>query len=133
MQNINIEQLLNCKTGGGKAIDVNSLTRKNTFNVQKILKNREKRREKLSDIYIKMYNRCLRKIEIASSQNRTDLIFNVDPSIKDLPEYTPLDCILYIDNELKHLNMNTHIINNNTIFITWYFIEANIAMGNENI
>jgi hypothetical protein len=127
MSEISIQSLFNCKTNNNKTIDIKSITKKDdTFDIRKIILAKEEKRKKLCENYNKFYKQCINKIDIATSLGKSDLLYSVTKRIKDIPEYSSLDCLKYIEKRLSSLYMNTLIINNTTIFITWYYIEANI-------
>lgn len=128
MENLSIQSLFNCKTGNSKVIDIKSIVNNHndSFDVNKIIAAKEERRKKLCNIYEKLYVKSINKIEIANSLGRTDLLYYVPNKVKDIPEYNSKECLSYIDKRIKSIYMDTHIVNNTIIFITWFYIEANI-------
>jgi uncharacterized protein YfcZ (UPF0381/DUF406 family) len=128
MEKLNIQNLFNCQTGNNKTLDVKSIIDKsdNSFNIKKLVESREQRRKKLVDIYRRTYVNCIKKIDVANSINKTDLLYTIAPLIADLPDYDPRECLKYIDDQLKCLYFDTYIVNATTIFITWLYIEVNI-------
>lgn len=130
MDKINIENLFHCKTklvsNSSNILDVNSIVHNNkSFNINDLIETREKKRILLLNNYIKYYDKCLKKIEIANNLDKTDLLYSVDEYILDCPEYKSIDCIKYIKNKLEQDFFDTYIINNNTLFITWLYLEVN--------
>lgn len=128
MENMSIQSLFNCKTGNSKVLDVNSLINKkdDSFDINKIIFAKEERRKKLCSAYDKLYEKCINKIEIANSLGRTDLLYHVPFELKDIPEYSPKECLSHIDKRIKSIYMDSYIVNSSIIFITWFYIEANI-------
>ncbi|AYV75790.1 MAG: hypothetical protein Terrestrivirus3_59 [Terrestrivirus sp.] len=128
MEKLNIQNLFNCQTGNNRTLDVKSIIDKtdDSFDIKKLVESREQRRKKLVDIYRRTYVNCIKKIDVANSINKTDLLYTIAPLIADLPDYDPRECLKYIDDQLKGLYFDTYIVNATTIFITWLYIEVNI-------
>ena len=99
------------------------------FNVGKLIKARKQKRKKLLENYIKLYNNCLTNIEKVNDVNKTDLYFNVPNKIVDCPEYNSNDCIEYIENKLREQFIDTIKINDNTIFVSWLYLELNMEQN----
>jgi len=133
MDKLNIENLFNCKTGHNQVLDVKTLinTHDNSFDIKKLIDTREQKRKKLIDTYIKLYAQCINKITIANSLGKNDLLYSVTTYIKDVPNYKPDECLIYIQERIKSLYMDTYIVNKTTIFITWAYIEANIKLEDD--
>lgn len=126
MEKINIENLLHCKINSTNSLDIESMTkRRKPFDTDSLIKTREIKRKRLLNYYIKFYDNCLKKIEIANNLGKTDLLYCVDTIIYDCPEYRPIDCIKYIKNKLDQDFFDTYIVENKTLFITWIYLEVN--------
>lgn len=132
MDKISIESLFKCKTGNSKILDVKSITKSyhatDEYDVKKLIEIKDNRRKKLVEIHNNMYDRCIKKIHLANSLGRTDLLYTIPFLIRDLPEYNPLECLIYVENRLKSLCFDTYIVNKTTIFITWIYLEANLTI-----
>ena len=128
MEKLSIQSLFHCKTGNSQVLDVNSIIGKKSesFDIKRIIAAKEERRKKLCSTYEKLCEKCMNKVEIANSLGKTDLLYYVPIKIKDVPEYNPKDCLNHIDKRIKSLYMDSHMVNNAIIFITWFYIEANI-------
>lgn len=128
MEKLSIQSLFHCKTGNSQVLDVNSIIGKKdeSFDIKRIIAAKEERRKRLCNTYEKLYEKCVNKIDIANSLGKTDLLYYVPVKIKDVPEYNPKDCLIHIDKRIKSLYMDSHMVNNAIIFITWFYIEANI-------
>lgn len=128
MGDLSIKSLFNCETGSSKVIDVRSIVdrKDKTFDVRKILIAKEEKRRKLCDIYEVYYKKCLNKIDVAITKGKNDLLYFIPYRIDDIPDYNSLECLRYIDKRLRAQYMDTHIYNSCIIFITWFYIEANI-------
>jgi hypothetical protein len=127
MDKINIENLFHCKTHiNTKILDVRAITNnQKIFNTDTLIETREKKRKTLLNYYLKFYDICLKKIEIANNLNKTDLLYTVTEFIPNCPEYKPIDCIEYIKEKLENNFFDTYIVGNKTLFITWLYLEAN--------
>lgn len=127
MDKINIESLFHCKTrSSSRTLDIKAITRsQRPFDTDILIETRERKRVTLLNYYLKFYDTCLKKIEIANNLGKTDLLFTVTESIPNCPEYKPIDCIEYIKKKLDQGFFDTYIVGNRTLFITWIYIEAN--------
>jgi hypothetical protein len=126
MDNFNINNLFNLNIANKNTLDVNTIHQPiQTFNIQTIIKNKEKKRKELLEIYVKYYDNCLKKIEYANHLNKTDLLYSVDAFIPELIEYKSQNCIEYIIKKLKENYFDVCIVDKKTIFITWLYLEIN--------
>lgn len=127
MDKINIENLFHCKThNSSNTLDIKTITQcQRPFDTDILIETREKKRKTLLNYYLKYYDTCLKKIEIANNLGKTDLLFTVTEFIPNCPEYKSKDCLIYIKKKLDQKFFDTYIINNKTLFITWLYIEAN--------
>jgi hypothetical protein len=99
----------------------------NNFNIDCILKSQKEKREKLLSVYNKYYANCIEKIKLVHSANKYDLIFSVPNTlIENISDYYPKYCLDFIESKLKKNLFDTYRINNNTLFITWKYIESSI-------
>jgi hypothetical protein len=128
MDKFNIQSITGKKMGNFDNLTVESLarTRPEENNVESIIEIREKRREKLAVALSHQYDICSQKIFFANHLGRTDLLFSVPEADPDLPTYNSLACLVYVEKRLRDLCYDTYIINKNTIFITWVYIEVNM-------
>jgi hypothetical protein len=96
------------------------------FNSEDLLKTIKKRREKTRAHLVISYNLCCEKIKEADEAGMTDLIFNLPNMIIMSNIYCKnIDIIRYISEKLKKQNLNTYIVSDTKLFITWKFIELN--------
>jgi hypothetical protein len=96
------------------------------FNSDDLLKNIKKKRMNIRNTYVNCYNLCCEKIKEADNLGLTDIIFELPISMFiSNPDCKDREIINYIDNNLKKQRLNTYIIDNRKIFITWKFIELN--------
>jgi hypothetical protein len=127
MNKFNINELFNVNIDqDNKVLDVKSIYQPvRSFNIKMILDNKNRKRKTLLDIYIKLYNICVKKIEIANSLNKSDLLYTVDAFMPNVPEYNSLDCINYIKTKLTEAYFDVCIVDRKTLFITWIYLEIN--------
>lgn len=95
------------------------------FDSDILLKNILTKRENIRKSYVKMFNLCCLKIKMADGLGKTDLIFELPEVIIDFTEISRRGCLQYISNRLRKQHLDTFVINNSKIFITWKFIELN--------
>lgn len=96
------------------------------FNVNELIKVRKQKRKKLLETYMKFYNQSLKDIETANSINKTDIFFKIPDSVYDCNEYKSVECIEFIQKKLCEKLIDTLKIDNNTLFISWFYLELNI-------
>jgi len=128
MDKLSIQNLFKCNTGNNNSITVNTLINKkdDMFDIRKIIKAKEVKRHKIHNTYYKYYENCMKKIEIATTLGKNDLLYHVPSNINNILEYNSNECLAYIEKRIKSLYMDTHIVSPTVIFITWFYIEANI-------
>ena len=137
LHNLTIDNLMpaknNANYSNGK-LDISCISRdkfindvpEKDFNSDILLKNIKKRRTNIRNTYVNSYNLCCEKIKEADDIGLTDIIFELPTAMF----ITNTDCsdvniIKYIDINLRKERLNTYIINNRKIFVTWKFIELN--------
>ena len=101
------------------------------FNSTILLKNIQQKRLKVRAKMVEMFNLCCEKILDADNSGLTDLIFKLPEStFIDFNGCTNIDIINYIAKKLKENRLDILIMNSDTIFITWKFIELNFSSKN---
>jgi hypothetical protein len=112
-------------------LDVNNLysvkDKKNkiNFNIDRLIKLREERKNKILIQYEKIFKMCLNKINLANDMNKTEIVYDVPDGIFGHNDYNPVDCLLYVEEKLKNMFFDTLILNNKTIFISWANLGEN--------
>ena len=148
MSSITIDNLMPTKAGNylknkGK-IDINCISKDKfinnepdiEFNSDVLLKSILQRRQKTRNMMVTSFNLCCDKIQEADLIGLTDLIFELPSTIIMNNIYSKdVEIIRYISSKLQKQGLNTYIIDDKRIFITWKFIELNkeIASGNREI
>lgn len=131
MNKINIENIYRCKTlssNSNNPIDVRTIakqTASKSFQINHLIEKCENKRKTILKHYIDMYEKCIKKIDIANNLNKTDLLYTVKQYIPECPGYRSIDCVEYIRNKLHDNFLDTCRIDDCTIFITWLYIEVN--------
>ena len=115
----------------GKKLDIDTLFKGTPLNnepdisfssdilLDKIKKRRKNKLKKFNE----MLRYCYQRIEETNDNNDTDLIFTVIENIPDCKEYDPKECLEYISFKLRTQDLDTKILSNTSIFITWKYIE----------
>jgi hypothetical protein len=133
MDKINIQTLVPNGTppNTNGNLDINSLVNmtkqsSNDFSPNQLIHTKNKKREKLLEIFTIQYNKCIEKIKLLNSVDKTDLVFSVPYTIPDCSIYTSASCIDFIESKLRFINFDTLKINIYTLFITWKYLELNM-------
>ncbi len=134
MNNINIDNLFP-KRGKtlNRPIDVNNMYYpvKNKkkgyieFNVDQLLYEQDEKKQKIKNEYKSVFNLCLKKIKTANKLNKRDIIYDVPETVLMCPGYNSLDCLLFIEDRLRKLYIDTLIMSLNQIFISWNNVRNN--------
>jgi len=96
------------------------------FNSNILLDNIKKRRIHVRTILINAYNLCYEKILEADKSGLTDMIFLIPYKMQlNSNICTPIHILTYISNALQKELINTYIIDQTHLFITWKFLELN--------
>lgn len=111
--------------------NLNNINWKNKFNSDNLIKAKNVKKEKLIDTYLIYYNRCTERIESANSKDKMDIFFDIPEVIPECPNYNSFECLLFIEKKLRSQKLDTFIMNNKTIFITWKYIEENKTSDND--
>jgi hypothetical protein len=131
---ISIDKLFPSETKSGcrgKKLDVESLfsgTFLNdepeiTFTSDILLKKIKKRRREKLNYFRQMLKYCFKRINATDDDNGTDIIFTVIENIPECKEYDPRSCLEYISIKLREQFIDTVILTDTTMFITWKYLE----------
>jgi hypothetical protein len=102
------------------------------FNSNILLDNIKKRRMNVRTILINAYNLCYEKILEADKSGLTDMIFLIPYKMQlNSNICTPIHILTYISNALQKELINTYIIDQTHLFITWKFLELNKELKNK--
>ena len=96
------------------------------FSIDRLINLREERKKKILEQYDKVFNICLNKINTANNLNKTETIYEVPNGIYGFIDYKPLECVHYIQKKLHDMCLNTLILSENVLYISWTYLEENI-------
>jgi len=97
----------------------NNHNNKPIINMEKIKYAEKNRKKIIFEQYEKLYNSCITKINYANDLHKDNLIFEIPLANWNLSDYNPIECLNFIEYELKKINFETLILNNNSIYISW--------------
>lgn len=115
----------------GKKLDIDTLFKGTPLNNEpdisfnsNILLDKIKQRRKIKlKKFNEMLRYCYQRIEETDNNNDTDLVFSVIENMTDCKEYDPIECLEFISLKLRTQDLDTKILSNTSIFITWKYIE----------
>lgn len=122
-----------------KPIDVYSLFNTNeqkvqnelNFNIDRLVKLREDRKNKIFIQYDKIFGTCLNKITHANNLNKTEVVFDAPEAIYGHRDYNTMACLQYIENKLKDMYLDTIILENKRIYISWLNLGEKLKNKNK--
>lgn len=130
MNNINIENIFGITKPTYKPLDISSLhypiDKKITyvdFSVENLINEDLEKKEKAINEYKKIFNLVLKKIKENNKIGIKDIIYEVPVTIFLVPEYDSYKCLQFIEVRLRKYQLNTLIISDNKIFISWYAVK----------
>lgn len=100
------------------------------FNIDRLVKLREEKKNKIFIQYDKIFNMCLKKINRANDLYKTEVIFDIPEGIYGQNDYNPLQCIEYINKKLHDMCLDTLILNK-SIYISWLNLGENLKKDKE--
>jgi hypothetical protein len=133
---MNIETLMPSKNNNynhSRRLDVNTISYgkqinldpSRDFNSNDLLTGIYERRKKIRNWLVDMYNLCCTRIKDADENGFTDLVFELPELLMDSSLFKEKECIEYISKNLREQNIDTLLLKNNKLFITWKYIELN--------
>lgn len=102
-----------------------------SLQIDNLIKTRRQKRKKLLIEYNKLFSRCIERIETANGLNQTEILFDIPVHILGCNEYVVSECLRFIENKLRSLDIDTLKITNNSLYITWIYIELNRSYKDE--
>jgi len=93
--------------------------------INELINRKKSKRLKIIHKYLEIYEQCIAKIRAISAMGKTDMFFTFPVFIFGFIEYNNDDCCNFLMARLKKLYMDISRINENTLFISWYYIEVN--------
>lgn len=134
MDKININNLFaNAKAGRNGEINVSNMFDYDEdqtlatveLNIDRMLEMKEEKRKLAQSQYYKLFKLCIKKINDAISIGENKIIYEIPYDVPLVTEYSFSECMEYINNKIKKLHMDTIIVSQLSIFISWEFIEEN--------
>ncbi|QKF93940.1 hypothetical protein QKU48_gp0482 [Fadolivirus algeromassiliense] len=141
MDKISINNLFPSTSSDFQPLDVNTLynpqenkiKNKINFNIDRLIKLREERKQKIFVQYEKIFNMCLNKINLANNLNKTEIIYEVPEAAYGYFDYSSQDCLNYIEERLKNMDLDTLLLDPKTIYVSWLNLEENKKRLKEKI
>lgn len=105
----------------------NKIINKTKYNIDKLINTREEREREILIIYDKITGMCLDRIFAVNKIGGTDVIYDIPVSIFNNYnyKYNKMHCLEYLQKKLRNMYMDTLIISNSSIFISWLNIKEN--------
>lgn len=97
------------------------------FDSTKLLNSINDRRKKKRNWLVDMYNQCCVKIKDADDAGLTDIIFTLPEIIVENSSYKHIEAIEYVSKNLRDQKIDTYIIDNRNLFVTWKYLELNLT------
>ena len=97
------------------------------FDSVKLLNSINDRRKKKRNWFVEMYNQCCAKIKDADDTGLTDIIFTLPEIIVENSSYKHIEAIEYVSKNLRDQKIDTYIIDNRSLFVTWKYLELNLT------
>lgn len=89
------------------------------FDVNKLKQEREDIANKIIYQYTKYFNNCLEKIKQINKTNNTSVYYEVPLKLYMQNTYNSIDCLNFIQNKLKLLNIKSEIVSDVKMFVDW--------------
>ena len=116
-----------------RPVDVHSLfnlnkskNKKTAFNLDRLVKLREERKMKVLLQYEKVFNLCLNKINLANNLNKLELAYDIPEAMYGSFEYNSIDCLLYITEKIKKMEIDVIILSESSLYISWVNLGTNL-------
>jgi len=96
------------------------------FDSVKLLDGIHERRIKKRNWLVDTYNQCCTKIKNADDSGITDIVFSLPEIIIEHSSYKHIEALEYISKNLREQKLDTYIIDNRNLFVTWKYLELNL-------
>ena len=98
-----------------------------SLNIERLIHLRDERKNRVLVQYEKTYTSCINKITIANELNKTDITFTAPDTSFGYTDYNVVDCVNYIKTKLDELKLDTMVLSDNTLYISWLNLGKNIG------
>lgn len=95
------------------------------FDADELINENKKKKLEIHKTYRKMLNQCYDDIKYQNSLEKYDTIFSVPEFIFMIPNYNSKECLEYLEKKLRRHYIDTYIISETEIFVSWFNIEKN--------
>lgn len=102
-----------------------------SFNIDRLVKLREEKKNKIFIHYDKIFNMCLNRITRANNLYKTEVLFDIPEGIYGQNDYNPLQCVEHIQKKLNDMGLDTLILNK-SIYISWLNLGDNLKNNKES-
>jgi hypothetical protein len=99
----------------------------NNFDIDSLIETRKMMRITLLKSYSQILDICIQTINHNNNLGKTDTIVDLPLTILGCINYNVDECREYIINKLNMYKLDTLKINNNKLFISWYYLELNLS------
>lgn len=113
----------------GKSININP---EKDFDSTGLLNNIIDKRIKKRNWLVDMYNKCCNQIKDANDLGLSDIFFTLPEIIVENSSYKHKEAIEYVSKNLREQKLDTFIINERTLFVTWKYLELNLEVQVQN-
>lgn len=141
MNNITVDILFpdGTKNRGNGKLDIDSLfkgtpqltNKKEDFTSSDLLSSIENNRKKKLKVMIEQYNLCCKTIKSTDSDGNDYTMFTVPQSVPECSTYSSVDALEYISENLRSKFIDTLIVNDTSLFITWKDLELKLELKRE--
>jgi len=133
MDKLSISNLFSTNATQNKKLDIDTLFPRGSrindsqpyIDVDKLTSDRKIKEKIIRDIYKKFLGSCIDKVHIYNNMDKTDMVFKVPSYVYSQPRYNNKDCMKYISKELRKVYMDTLVISDNELFVSWLNIDKN--------
>ncbi len=101
------------------------------FDAKNIIEIKNQQRMQKINVYNKLYNLCVKKIQSVALNGLSDCIFSLPLYDNNCPIYDLDECAQYIINRLNNNLFGTLMMTRETIFITWHFLELDLEKNKQ--
>jgi hypothetical protein len=93
------------------------------FDAKILIRRKKDKLKKKKKSYDKILNDCLRKIMQYDDNDKTDMIYEIKYDMFRDKKFNNLECIYFLQKNLREKLFDTTLISSNKIFITWKYME----------
>ena len=118
--------------GTNKPLNIHTISypshKKRKFSINNLINRREEKKKAVEEEYKKIFNDCLDTIDSIDNLDKTDLIYDIPSNVFRCSDYDPKTCMERLQVNLRRLYMDTLVLTDKSIFISWFNIKKNKQM-----